>query len=134
MGDKLSSHYEMGEWKELPLWKCKHCDFNTLNGEEVMSEHLRADHFPPSVMPAPKPRIVEYSRFGKEMVVQEGDEDEVIETEAELAEDGLDVSALKVEDVLGLIESGELKKEDVIEAEREGKRRKSLLEALGEEA
>jgi hypothetical protein len=132
MTENLMKHFTMGKWKDLDLWQCSECGFNTLEGEEAILSHLESAHFPPpKPVPPPESKILRVTRFGRE--VMRPDEPEVMHTEAELVEDGIDVSALNVDEVLSLVESGELDKKEVLESERAGKARKSLLEALEQE-
>lgn len=133
MSENLTKHFTMRKWKQLDQWSCNECGYDTLEGEQVMLTHLERTHYPPPKPPKlAKSQILRVSRFGKEIL--DPDFEQVVETEEELMENGIDVSTLKVDEVLSLVESGELDKGQVIESEREGKARKSLLDALGQEA
>lgn len=125
----LSEHYDEQQWKGLGRFACRLCPFDTLDGEAAVLDHLRRTHFrPPPRPPAILPRV---TRFGK--VIEPWEQETVLESEEQLLEDGIDLSALTVDNVLALVEQGELEAKLVIETERRGKNRKSLLQKLGEE-
>ncbi len=132
MTENLTKHFTMGKWKDLDLWQCNKCQFNTLEGKEVILAHLESVHFPPpKPPPSPESQVLRVTRFGRDVL--RPDEPLVMHTEAELVEEGIDISVLKVGEVISLVESGELDRKEAIEAERAGRGRKSLLEALEQE-
>lgn len=110
-----------GEWKGLPRWYCKECPWDTLNGEEVAVEHVLVEHMgytPEAAVQVPQPAE---DRFGNELP-----------DIAEIAGEDLsiDLSALTVDDIVELAQGGEVDVEAVIEAERSGKNRVTLIRQL----
>lgn len=62
--EELEPAYVQGTWNGLPMWTCTVCQWDTLEGEAVMLEHLRVQHLPPEP-PAPEPPLVQvYDRWG----------------------------------------------------------------------
>jgi len=39
-----SPHYTVGEWAGIPNYRCAYCSFATVDGEEVMRQHLVDRH------------------------------------------------------------------------------------------
>lgn len=122
--------YTRGKWRDFDRLECDLCNYDAVgvDAEEVMKEHLDNIHFPPAPPPPPStiPRV---TRFGK--VIEPGAAVEILETEEDLLADGLDISGLSADDVVELVDKGELDAELVIESERSGKGRKGLLRRLG---
>lgn len=52
-----------GQWNGLPMWTCGVCQWDTLEGEGAMVEHIRAQHEPPPA-PPPAPVIQVFDRWG----------------------------------------------------------------------
>lgn len=119
------------DWNGIERWQCRLCGFDCLKDVNLMIDHMESAHFP-----ANNPYIVEgvvvADKRGREIQGYEITATEtVLDTEEELLADGIDVSALKADDVLKLVEDGELTAEAVIEAEQDGKQRVTILRALG---
>ncbi len=53
----------MGQWADMPQWRCSFCPFDTLDGEAVMLAHWQAEHAPPAPVVTP-PTIQIYDRWG----------------------------------------------------------------------
>lgn len=56
-------HWRVTVWGVLPRWACSYCPFDTLDGEEAMAEHYRAEHAPPPLVVAPS-LVQVYDRWG----------------------------------------------------------------------
>ena len=52
---KSNSHYTMASWGGHTQWKCNYCPFDTLEGEQIILEHIARNHFNPL---APKPSLI----------------------------------------------------------------------------
>jgi len=124
-----AEHYTVQSWKGIEMLQCIVCPFNTLEGQATMVSHLVSAHFRPA-NPAATSFLPVATKFGG--VIEPGMPlEQVVETEAELLSEGIDVSELTTEQILELVEKGELEAELVIKSEKAGKRRKSLLQRLG---
>jgi len=73
--------FEIGQWRGMKQWRCRHCAFDTLDGEAAMRQHLMA-HAPPS---EPVGSVVPmYNRQGHRIPPQPADQP--AETEPETKE------------------------------------------------
>ncbi len=120
---EIKELYEMGEWKGLPQWRCTLCPFDTLAGEAAIVDHIIRAHFPPP--PAPKEtEVLRADRFGNivEPLLEHGRVDVEVP----------DVSGLKVEEVLEKVDAGEISAAEALIAEKAGKNRSTLIQALEE--
>lgn len=54
--------YELLSWNGMPMWRCRLCPWDTLEGEAAFYEHLQAEH----VVHEPPPMVVisVYDRYG----------------------------------------------------------------------
>lgn len=128
----IEEYYEQSApWNGFDRWVCRIDGFDCLKDEQIMIDHMTNQHFPPS-NPYVVEGIVVADKWGREVEgFKVGGEPEVVlDTIEELEVDGVDLSALKVDDVLKLVEDGELTVEAAIEAEKDGKNRVTILRAL----
>lgn len=61
--DVAEAAFVTGEWNGLPMWTCGVCQWDTLDGEGAMLEHIRAQHEPPPPAPV-EPLVQVYDRWG----------------------------------------------------------------------
>lgn len=120
---RIDELYEVGWWKGMTQYRCKICQWDTLNGKEEMVQHIIACHLPQESAEAPQ--ILTADRFGNvvEQLVEEG------HAHVEVR----DVSDMKVDDVLAAVEAGEMTTVEALIAEKAGKNRSTLIEALEQE-
>lgn len=111
------------DWKGLERWVCSECPWDSLNGEEAAVQHALQEHLGYSPEAAAQVEEPETDRFGNELP-------ELTEVAGEDFE--IDLSALKVDDVMDLAREGQLDVEATIEAEREGQNRVTLIRQLEE--
>lgn len=71
----LADHFSLGTWRGFPRWACNHCQFDTLDGESVMVDHLIEAHFPPPP-PDPAPLVLVADKRGNQVQGTPGDETE----------------------------------------------------------
>lgn len=117
---KIDELYEVGWWKGLTQHRCKICKWDTLNGKEEMVKHIIACHLPAE--PTEAPQILTADRFGN--VVEQLAEEGHARVEVQ------DISDMKVDDVLAAVEAGEMTAAEALIAEKAGKNRTTLIEAL----
>lgn len=59
-------HYTIGTWNGLTQYRCRHCPFDTLEGEGAIEAHYADRHGPPPPPPSPsRPPLVD--RFGNRL-------------------------------------------------------------------
>jgi hypothetical protein len=118
---QIKDLFEVGKWKGLQQWRCKLCQWDTLDGEAVMVEHIVSTHFPPPENSSGS-KILRADRFGN--VVEELVEKGRAQVEV------VDVSGMKISQVLELVETGEISAAEALISEKAGKNRSKLVKQL----
>lgn len=62
-----NQHYELGEWRGHPQYRCKHCPFDVLDDEAAILEHVQRMHIAPTLPQVNSAGILVADKNGNEV-------------------------------------------------------------------